>query len=406
MKRALVIQLTRFGDLVQTKRLVLTLQGRGFTVHLCVDRSLEALARIVYPYCEIHPLIAHGSGIDGDGKDTVLPVNYEIFRQLAEINFSEIYNLNFSSMNYVLSSMFAPEKVKGHKRINGQPMKDRWFEFCFRLAAERRNNINLVDYWAALSPNMIPAAEVNPPATPGGKGIGVVMAGRESRRSLPYDVLAPLVLAASSINKNKDIYLLGSSAERESAKKLFSKFPAAAAKTTTNLAGKTDWEGLAAAVSGLDLLITPDTGTMHLAAHLGVPVLGTFLSSAWCSETGPYGAGHTVLQADIECAPCMEAAPCYNNMKCLTPFTDSSAARYVATRNPEHLPKGISVFESVCDFLGTEFVLKTGNDPSGERRHRLRKFIGCHLGLLDIGEYGPFADLAEKFYKDKDWIAP
>ena len=406
MKRALVIQLTRFGDLLQTKRLVLTLQRRGLTVHLCVDRSLAALSRIVYPYCEIHLLIAHGSGIEGQGKDTVFPVNYEIFRQLSEIDFNEIYNLNFSPMNYALSSMFDPEKVRGHKRVNGQPLKDHWFELCFRLAAERRNNINLVDYWAALSPNMIPAAEVNPFATPGGKGIGVVMAGRESRRSLPYDVLAPLVMSARSINKNKNVYLLGSNTEREAATRLLSQFPAAVAKTTMNLAGETDWEGLAAAVSGLDLLITPDTGTMHLAAHLGVPILGTFLSSAWCSETGPYGAGHTVLQADIECSPCMEAAPCYNNMKCLVPFADSSAARYVATRKPEHLPKGISVFESACDFLGTEFVLKTGNDPSGERRQLVRKFIGCHLGLLDIGEHGPFADLAEKFYKDKDWIAP
>ncbi|WP_319781201.1 glycosyltransferase family 9 protein [Maridesulfovibrio sp.] len=406
MKRALVIQLTRFGDLVQTKRLVLTLQRRGFTVHLCIDRSLEGLARIIYPYCEIHPLIAHGSGIKGQGKDSVLPVNYKVFRQLAEIDFSEVYNLNFSTMNYALSSMFDPARVKGHKRIHGQPMKEAWFELAFRLAAERRNNINLVDYWAALSPDMIPAAEVNPAASPGGRGIGVVLAGRESRRSLPYNVLAPLVLSARSVNKNKNIFLLGSKGEREAGKKLLSKFPAAVAETAVNLAGETDWAGLADVVAGLDLLITPDTGTMHLAAHMGVPVLGCFLSSAWCSETGPYGEGHTVLQADVDCSPCIEAQPCYNDMNCLKPFSDPYAARYVVTRNRDHLPKGLSVFESGCDFLGTQFVLAAGNDPTGERRQRLRRFIGCHLGLLDIGEEGPFPDLAEKFYKDKDWITP
>ncbi|NDV27971.1 glycosyltransferase family 9 protein [Desulfovibrio sp. JC010] len=406
MKRALVIQLTRFGDLVQTKRLVLTLQRRGFTVHLCIDRSLEGLARIIYPYCEIHSLIAHGSGIEGQGADTVLPVNYEIFRQLAEIDFKEVYNLNFSPMNYALSSMFDPAKVKGHKRVNGQVMKAPWFELGFRLATERRNNINLVDYWAALSPDMIPAAEVNPAASPGGGGIGVVLAGRESRRSLPYEVLAPLVMAARSTNKNKNIFLLGSKAERDAGRKLMAKFPASVAESTTNLAGETDWKGLADAVCGLDLLITPDTGTMHLGAHLGVPVLGFFLSSAWCSETGPYGKGHTILQADMDCSPCMEAGPCYNKIKCLDPFADPLTVRYVATRKSEHLSKGISVLESDCDFLGTGFVLKAGNDPTGERRQRLRKFIGCHLGLLDIGEHGPFPDLAEKFYKDKDWITP
>ncbi len=406
MKRALVIQLTRFGDLVQTKRLVLTLQRRGFSVHLCIDRSLEGLARILYPDCELHPLIAHGSGIEGQGTDTVLPVNFKIFRQLAEINFSEIYNLNFSTMNYALSAMFDSKKVKGHKLINGQPLKDPWFELAFRLAAERRNNINLVDYWAALSPDMIPAADVNPAAEPGGKGIGIVLAGRESRRSLPYEVLAPLVMSARSTNKNKNLFLLGSPAEREAGRKLLTALPSQVAKSTVNLAGKTDWAGLADAVTGLDLLITPDTGTMHLAAHLGVPVLGFFLSSAWCTETGPYGAGHTILQANTDCSPCMEAAPCYNDLKCLLPFKEPSASRYVATRNPEHLPDKIAVFESNCDFLGTQYILKAGTDPTGERRQRLRKFIGCHLGLLDIGEYGPFPDLAEKFYKDNDWITP
>ncbi|ACS80027.1 glycosyltransferase family 9 protein [Maridesulfovibrio salexigens] len=404
MKRALVIQLTRFGDLVQTKRLVLTLQRLGFTVHLCLDRSLENLARIIYPACEIHPLIAHGSGIDGQGIDTVLPVNYEVFKQLFEIDFTEIYNLNFSAMNYALSSMFDPKKVKGHKRVKGQTMKDPWFELGFRLAAERRNNINLVDYWAALSPDMLPAKDVNPVAAPGGKGIGVVLAGRESRRSLPYDVLAPLVMSVRSKIKNKDIFLLGSKAERDAGRKLISKFPAAIAQSTVNLAGETDWKGLVDAVTGLDVVITPDTGTMHLAAHLGVPVLGFFLSSAWCTETGPYGEGHTILQANTDCSPCMESQPCYHDLKCLAPFKDPLTARYLATRKPEHLPAGISVFESGCDFLGTEFILKAGNDPSGVRRQRLRKFIGCHLGVLDIGEHGPFPDLAEKFYKDKDWI--
>lgn len=404
MKRALVIQLTRFGDLVQTKRLILTLQHRGFAVHICVDRSLEGLARRLYPACGIHPLIAHGSGIEGKGMDSVLPVNYKIFKQLSEIDFKEIYNLNFSTMNYALSSMFDPKVVKGHKRVNGQTMKDPWFELGFRLAVERRNNINLVDYWAALSPDMVPADEVNPVAAPGGKGIGVVLAGRESRRSLPYDILAPLVMSARSTHKNKNLFLLGSKSEHDAGRKLISKFPAAVAKSTKNLAGKTDWQSLIDAVTGLDLLITPDTGTMHLAAHLGVPVLGFFLSSAWCTETGPYGEGHTILQADTDCSPCMEAQPCYYDMKCLAPFKNSSTVRYLATRKPEHLPEGISVFESGCDFLGTQFVLKIGNDPSGERRQRLRKFIGCHLGLLDIGEHGPFPELAKKFYKDKDWI--
>ncbi|CCO24556.1 glycosyltransferase family 9 protein [Maridesulfovibrio hydrothermalis] len=404
MKRVLIIQLTRFGDLVQTKRLVLTLEQRGFEVHLCIDQSLKDLAALLYPDCIIHPIIAHGTAIKGRGFDSTLPVNLKIFRKFSKFDFSEIYNLNYSPMNYALSALFDPAKVKGHRLVNGQAMKSRWFDFTFRLAAERRNNINLVDYWAALSPDMIAPSEVNPSACPAGEGIGVVLAGRESRRSLPVEVLAPLVLSVRSTKKCKKIFLLGSRSEHESGRKLLAKLPPAVAADTVNLAGKTDWQGLLNTVSKLDLLMTPDTGTMHLAAHLGIPVMGLFLSSAWCTETGPYGLGHTIIQADSDCSPCTESQPCYNDLKCLNPFKDSSLMRFIVTGKPEHLPPGLSVFDSTCDFLGTDFKLKAGHDITGERRNRIRHFIGCHLGLLDIGKYGPFKDLAEKFYKEKDWI--
>ncbi|WP_320169802.1 glycosyltransferase family 9 protein [Maridesulfovibrio sp.] len=396
--------MTRFGDLVQTKRLILTLQQREFKVHICVDRSLTELASILFPQAVIHSLIAHGTGVKGRGIDSVLPTNIRTFAELGSIEFTEIYNLNFSPMNYAAATMFDPQKIKGHKTVNGQPVKSAWFDFAFRLAAERRCNINLVDYWAALSPEMIAADKVNPVAVPKGGGIGVVLAGRESRRSLPYKALAPLVLAARSANKCKKIFLLGSSSEREAGRRLLSEFPAAAVADTVNLAGKTDWKGLVETVGTLDRIITPDTGTMHLAAHLGVPVTGFFLSSAWCTETGPYGAGHTVIQADTDCSPCVESSPCYNSLKCLEPFRSPGMARFIATGKPEHLPDGLDLFESDCDFLGTAFSLRKGNDRTAEQRDRIRRFVACHLGILDIGEHGPFPELAEKFYREKDWI--
>jgi ADP-heptose:LPS heptosyltransferase len=406
MNRALIIQLTRFGDLVQTKRLVLTLQKRGFEVHICIDRSLKDLAAILYPQAVIHPVAAHGTGISGTGLKNIFPVNLEAFGKLKEIQFSEVYNLNYSSMNYALSTMFDPKIVRGHKMVNGQALKSPWFDFAFRIAADRRNNINLVDYLAALSPDMIKPDDVNPVAGAKGGGIGVVLAGRESRRSLPFDVLIPLILSAQSTVECKKIYLLGSGAEKDAGRKLLSHLPARAAQQTENIAGKTDWKSLTEVVRGLDMLLTPDTGTMHLAAHLGVPVTGFFLSSAWCTETGPYGEGHSIIQADTDCSPCIESRPCYNDLKCLEPFKDRGLSRFLVTRKPEHLPEGLLLFESKYDFLGTSYVSNPENSSKSITRERMRDFIGCHLGLLDIGQFGPFADLAEQFYKEKDWITP
>ena len=52
-----------------------------------------------------------------------------------------------------------------------------------------------------------------------------------------------------------------------------------------------------------DLLLTNDTGTMHLAAHLGVPVVALF-GSTEPRLTGPLGPGHRILRHHVECSPC------------------------------------------------------------------------------------------------------
>src|SRR5205809_3914298 len=51
------------------------------------------------------------------------------------------------------------------------------------------------------------------------------------------------------------------------------------------------------------LLLTNDTGTMHLAALLGVPVVAIF-GSTEPRLTGPLGKGHIILRHHVECSPC------------------------------------------------------------------------------------------------------
>ena len=48
---------------------------------------------------------------------------------------------------------------------------------------------------------------------------------------------------------------------------------------------------LAAVLRQSRLIVTNDTGTMHLAAGLGVPVLALFLATAQPWDTGPYREG-------------------------------------------------------------------------------------------------------------------
>jgi heptosyltransferase-2 len=71
----------------------------------------------------------------------------------------------------------------------------------------------------------------------------------------------------------------------------------------TNLAGKTSLAGLVRELQRCQLLLTNDTGTMHLAAHLGVPTVAIF-GSTEPALTGPVGEGHLVIRHQVECSPC------------------------------------------------------------------------------------------------------
>jgi lipopolysaccharide heptosyltransferase II len=70
-----------------------------------------------------------------------------------------------------------------------------------------------------------------------------------------------------------------------------------------NRLGRTTLDQLIEEVRKCRLLLTNDTGTMHLAALLGVPVVAIF-GSTEPRLTGPLGNGHIILRHHVECSPC------------------------------------------------------------------------------------------------------
>jgi len=75
---------------------------------------------------------------------------------------------------------------------------------------------------------------------------------------------------------------------------------------------------LPAFLSRASVLITNDSGPMHVAAAVGTPVVALFGPTSE-SRTGPYGQGHTVLTQAIACRPCLSRT-CHNpdSLACLT----------------------------------------------------------------------------------------
>jgi len=68
--------------------------------------------------------------------------------------------------------------------------------------------------------------------------------------------------------------------------------------------GKTDLPELMDLAKRLDLLVTNDSGPMHIAAANGVPTLAIFGPTTRELGFFPYGEGHEVVEAELACRPC------------------------------------------------------------------------------------------------------
>ena len=99
---------------------------------------------------------------------------------------------------------------------------------------------------------------------------------------------------------------------------LSEEYAAYAHEPFTSLMGQTGLTELAAALTLSALCISNDTGTLHLASGLGTPVLGIYLATAQSWDTGPYTAGNCSLEPDLPCHPCDFGTSCPNAYACHT----------------------------------------------------------------------------------------
>ncbi len=86
-----------------------------------------------------------------------------------------------------------------------------------------------------------------------------------------------------------------------------------------SVAGKTTLKELIALLKKSLFVITPDTGTMHLAVACGKKVVSLFGPTS-PERTGPFGEGNLVIKSPISCSPCLKKyCPDLKCMKEITP---------------------------------------------------------------------------------------
>jgi len=111
------------------------------------------------------------------------------------------------------------------------------------------------------------------------------------------------------------LLILGSAGDRPAALPILRMVGPKAA----DLTGKTTLGQAMAIIARCRVLVTNDSGLMHVAAALGVPLVAIF-GSTDPSRTGPRGANSRVIYKRLSCAPCLKTQ-CPRNRECMEAIT-------------------------------------------------------------------------------------
>jgi ADP-heptose:LPS heptosyltransferase len=371
--RVLVVQLARLGDLVQTWPLLRRLrhQDPGRQLELLTDSRLRTLQTL-------GPEVGHHWELDFTELALLarrdFPTAYDRVRRWANgfknQGYDLVYNLNFSRLSLLLAYLVGGE-VKGYQPVQGgrEFLRDPWLALVFALVHARQlNRLHLSDVFRHLVPVTPP--EPRPPILSLGTAepiIALQVATRHPRRTWPLEAFTRL--AGRLVDRlGARVWLLGTEAERLQGETLRRGLSPVHRERVVNLQGKTDLRELAACLREAHLLVSGDTGTLHLAAALGTRTLGVFLGPASCFETGPYGEGHYVFQAEPSCHPCAEAGAGCPEPICQAMIPPNAVADLTVSLCTEgevftlpSLPAGTRLYRSFYDSLGVSYAsLKAG----------------------------------------------
>jgi heptosyltransferase-2 len=121
--------------------------------------------------------------------------------------------------------------------------------------------------------------------------------------------------------------LVGASGDRDAAREIESTLPAGVG--VVNITGRTDLRMLAGILARCAVFVSNDSGAMHLAAALGVPVAAIFGPTDE-RVTAPIGE-HDILIHQVFCRPCM-LRDCPIDHRCMKGITADAVFEVVSRR--------------------------------------------------------------------------
>ena len=316
MRRALMVQLARMGDLLQTIPAITAIKAAdpAAVVDLLCPTPLAPIGRML------------------PGIATVLEWNGIAWRQQAQAacaglqpehlceadrlvsllspqRYDRAYVLNQHPHALLAGALLARETVGPRREgpLGGQLTP--WAAYIREVAVTGRGRqVHLADAFCGLcgvQPAGQPAIMQRPAcALPGdldeigrseGLWVGLIVGAGDMERVVPLETWRQWIVRFLEQDSRGRVVLIGQ--ERERGVQLLDAIPPSMLGRLWDTTGRTSLIELAEVVARCHRVIGSDTGPLHLAAALNVPVIGWYFARARVHQTGPYGSGHLIWQA-------------------------------------------------------------------------------------------------------------
>ncbi len=325
MKQVLILNITRMGDLVQMGALLDRLHEEwpGVAVDLVVDRRFAPVASLLNGLREVvavdfHALIDESRALVKD----VVALYQDVAtwaKPLAERRYDRVINLTFNRPSALLAGFIGASDIRGAHSAwdGGMVVENPWMAyFCDFHQFRRLNRFNLVDIYAlgGSRPGAFAPLRLSLPredhtwareALTGATEWIAVQAGASDGMKAWRPHLFGLALANMSKRWQGGILFIGSREEEATIAEVVQVYREAGGKSPVkNMAGRTTLNQLAGLLRACRLLLTNDTGPMHIGVAVGTSVIDLSVGHVDFQETGPSGSGHWVIQPELDCAPC------------------------------------------------------------------------------------------------------
>ena len=337
MRKFLIIQLTRMGDTLQSTPLLAGLKKKhpGCFISLFIIRNaarvLEGNENVdEMIYFEPQEMLDELMLDDSAGLLRCYDELNRVIGTLCGKRFDTIINLSHNRFSALLLRLIPCDDVRGLTLSDDwlRVIRGRWPNYFINSVFNRAyNQFNMVDVYRKFGGDLPPHARLDLHVDEDSKryagellrqegildGDFVVCmqpgASDEAKRwpAERFAELADILIK----ERNAKVVLLGTEEERP----IGTRIVQVMREKPIDTFGKSNIPQLAAIVDRADFLVTNDTGVMHVAATTNTTIIDLCFSNVYFRETGPYGEGHLVVQARIDCSPCRMTFKCHDR-KC------------------------------------------------------------------------------------------